>query len=116
MAMIICEWDFNDPDPQNPNYSAYEVDYYMWIPGRGINDHRLSLRKNLKSGKYEVYRHFFHLSDEEVLYQYNDLMRAIRAACKERNAYHPRGGSEPLCGDSVCDHLHNRAIRCRVEY
>ena len=59
--MIICEYGFDDEDSSNPGYSMLEVDYYAWIPSamrKTIPNHRLSLRKNLKTNEYEVYRHF----------------------------------------------------------
>jgi hypothetical protein len=57
--MIICELSFDRPDPKTPNYSLEEVDYYAWIPVHSdIPNHRLSLRKNLVTGAFELYRHF----------------------------------------------------------
>jgi hypothetical protein len=58
--MIICEKEFDRPDPKRPEVSAHEVDYYAWVPaGCKINNHRLSLRKNMETGQFEVYRHFY---------------------------------------------------------
>jgi len=55
--MIICEFAFDHPDPHNSKYSCLEVDYYPWInPTPKMPSHRLSLRKNLETGKFEVYR------------------------------------------------------------
>lgn len=61
MGLFICEFEFDQPDTKNPNYSMCEVDYYAHIPfpkQSEIPNHRLSLRKNLKTGKFEIYRHF----------------------------------------------------------
>jgi len=61
--MIICEAEFETPDPKNPDFSMTEVDYYAWIPYDMATpetpNHRLSLRKNLKTGEYELYRRLF---------------------------------------------------------
>jgi len=58
--MIICEYLFDYPDRDNPKYSQHEVDYYAWIvdPNGQMPSHRLSLRKNLENGNFEVYRRF----------------------------------------------------------
>lgn len=67
--MIICEAEFNQPDPKTPKYSMTEVDFYSHIPptaplGTPFNmrNHRLSLRKNLETGQFEVYRCFMQRS------------------------------------------------------
>jgi len=58
---FICELEFDKSDPRNPDYSMPEVDVYAWIPynfHQEMRNHRLSLRKNLKSKNFEVYRRF----------------------------------------------------------
>lgn len=59
--MIVCEKEFDTPDANDSNYSQAECDVYAWIDqGRatlaGMENHRLSLRRNLKTGNFEVYR------------------------------------------------------------
>jgi len=55
--MIICETEFEKPDPRNPNYALTEIDFYSHIPyGSNFPQHRLTLRKNLKTGEYEAVR------------------------------------------------------------
>ncbi len=61
--MIICEDRFKHEDPHNLGYSALEMDFYAHVPtGRASNNavasHRLSLRKNLTTGFFELYRHY----------------------------------------------------------
>ena len=58
--MYICEYLFDRPDSDNPKYSQHEVDYYAWAvdPTGKMPSHRLSLRKNLETAKFEVYRRF----------------------------------------------------------
>lgn len=46
-------------DKSQPGYSMHEIDWYAWIPsGSDLKPHRLSLRKNLKTGEFEAYRRF----------------------------------------------------------
>ena len=71
--MIICELAFSDPDPKNPKYSMREVDFYGYVPldsqlKFSVESHRLSLRKNLETGKFEIYRFFHGREDEEVAF------------------------------------------------
>jgi len=103
--MIICEFGFEDPDPNNKKYSMREVDYYGWVPYQarqkyGIKNHRLSLRKNLETGKFEVYRYFYDEKREEVAFE-GSFEEALEFANKERNKYW--GVQEP---DKPCRHKH----------
>lgn len=117
--MIICEYEFNRPDSKTPDYSMCEVDSYAWIPaGSDMPNHRLSLRKNLKTGEYEVYRHYYeqHLisrgpatvivgkdtGQEEIAFKSKDLGEAIRFADGQYRKYH---GDEEKA-DQVCQHKH----------
>jgi len=57
--MFVCESEFQIADPKNPDYSMTEVDFYSHIPyGFDFPQHRLSLRKNLKTEEYEAVRAF----------------------------------------------------------
>lgn len=71
-SLIICELGFEEPDFSRPEYSMREIDYYAFVPhGKrsGVKNHRLSLRKNLKSGKFEVYRYYYEEDREEVVFE-----------------------------------------------
>ena len=60
--MIVCESEFLVADPENPGYSLMEVDFYAWIPAKARAEepnHRLSLRKNLRTGEYELYKFYY---------------------------------------------------------
>lgn len=58
--MLICELQFETPDRDQPLYSLQEVDYYAWIPhSHHMLNHRLSLRKNLGTGEFEIYRRYY---------------------------------------------------------
>jgi hypothetical protein len=64
--MIVCEESFKGVNPNNSKYANYEIDFYAWIPpGEGI-DHRLSLRKNLGTGRFEIYRNYINGGAEIV--------------------------------------------------
>ena len=148
--MIICESEFESPDPALPDYSMCEVDYYAWIPAEaqrsmeyGTTDgrtwskeatpnHGLSLRKNLKSGEYEVFRRFARDEDAakcqnwslastgggfggvqiyrvEVICHSPDLGLAIGAASAEYMKFHGNKSS-----DKVCEHKRPiRAMSCK---
>lgn len=116
--MYICELSFDKPDPKNPYYSLDEVDYYAWVPAlMGIDNHRLSLRKNLITGEFEVYRRFYQrrlvaphpniigvvshdTGLEEIAFR-GTFEEALRFADKEYYKYH--GEREP---DKPCKHIY----------
>jgi hypothetical protein len=118
--MIICPAEFEQPDPKNPPYSMTEVDYYAWIPGylatKEVPNHRLSLRKNLNTGEFELYRRFFNrflisrksltmesgadTYKETVAFKSKDFQEIIRLGNKEYSKYH--GAKEKP--DQVCQH------------
>lgn len=53
--MIICETEFEQPDPNDPEIALTEVDYYAWIPqAADVPNHRLSLRYRFATNQYEV--------------------------------------------------------------
>jgi len=88
--MIICERNFERPDPQDPRYSMHEVDYYAWIPyhlHKLIGDHRLSIRKNLVTGEFEVYRHYHRTGKDEVIFS-GDFEDALEIAHHEVIRFH----------------------------
>lgn len=131
--MIICETEFETPDPDDPAIALCEVDYYAWIPRtQGIPNHRLSLRKRLTSGQYEVYRRFAYtvigeIQDwtegsskiiqhkdtgyEQIIFTTDSLQEAVDFANAEAKKYHgPEVGN-----DRVCTHSYpNRALGCKV--
>jgi hypothetical protein len=106
MGIIICEFGFEDPDNKNPNYSFHEVDFYAFIPYQkqkeyGIKSHRLSLRKNLKTKKFEIYRFYHYTEEEEVVFS-GDFKEALKFAYEERKKYWGfLGEIEP---DIPCEH------------
>jgi hypothetical protein len=98
--MIICEFEFDEPDRDCPKYSMMEVDYYGHVPADAdLENHRLSLRKNLETGRYEVYRFFQKEGRSVVAYSSRSLRRAIEWACEERKRV---WGIDVV--DTVCRH------------
>jgi len=90
------EEEFSIPDPTNQDYSLLEIDVYGWVPKEKGKNHRLSLRKNLKTGKFEVYRYYIGWArnyihgtkPEEVAFTSSSLSECIKFAEKEWQKYH----------------------------
>jgi len=102
--MIICEHSFNEPDNVKPMYSFREIDFYAYIPHIFIAEvpqHRLSLRKNLCTGKFEVYRFYHETLKEEVVFE-GTLEKALEFGDNEvKRFWGSFGRREP---DMVCQH------------
>jgi hypothetical protein len=60
---VICEYEFLTEDPKKAGYSILEVDVYGRLPvgmeSQALPNHRLSIRKNLSTGRFEAYRHYW---------------------------------------------------------
>jgi len=73
-----------DFERSKDEYSVTEVDWYLHIPyGIKYNikeDHRLSLRKNTKTGKYEVYKYCYLDKINEVVFESESLKQAVDEA------------------------------------
>lgn len=111
--MIVCETEFILPDPKNPEIAMTEIDFYESIPANvsvhPSENHALRLRKNLKAGKFEVYRYFFtrkhfNLKTEaplvKVVFADKDLAKAVKFADGECQKY-ARATDIPT---QVCEH------------
>jgi len=86
-GMLLCEREFEQPDPTDPDYSLVEIDYCT------VHNTRVSLRKNLKRGLYEVYRRDYLQHTETVVYSHPMLEEAVRYAkqlTKYLTGYMPR--------------------------
>jgi len=131
--MIICETEFQVPDPNDPEIALTEVDYYAWIPQPAdVPNHRLSLRFRFATGHYELYRKYVttrvtavvgprgggivgvqHKPDgnEQTIFTDKDLGKVIDYAEGEVRKYH---GYEKT-KDQVCTHEgRGRAFSCKV--
>jgi len=85
-ALIVCETEFERADPENPNYSSTEVDFYAHILyGSEFPQHRLTLRKCLKTGEYEIIRAYAQrfIIEVEVAFKSQSLKEALDFANKE---------------------------------
>ena len=130
--MIICETEFQVPDPNDPEIALTEVDYYAWIPPTPeCPNHRLSLRFRFATGQYELYRKYVTTrvaavvvpqggviigvqhkadGDKEVVFADADLGKAIDFARDQVKKFH---GYESK--DQVCTHEgRGRAFGCKV--
>jgi len=65
---FLCEHVFEKKDKDNPEYSALEYDLYA--------DLGLSIRKNHRTGNYEIFR----IKSKEVVFSYPRLADAISKA------------------------------------
>jgi len=101
MTIIICEAEFRKPDPDRPEVSLTEIDYYAWIPyqkrSKDLPNHSLSLRKNMETGEFEVYRDFVR-GGEKVVFS-GSLEGAVHFANRE----YERMFGDPM-NDKVCQH------------
>jgi len=58
--IYICERRFELPDPDDPMFSKLEIDIYTSISiSAPTFNHRLVLRKNITTGKFELSRIFY---------------------------------------------------------
>ena len=69
--MILSEKEFNKPDPRNPDYSLVQYDLAVRLG--------LSLRKNLKENKFEI----FNMKTGEIRKTFYTFSEAV----KECNLY-----------------------------
>ena len=106
--MYICEFGFDHEDPNKKGYSLRELDFYMWFPGRVKHperDQRLSMRKNFKTQKFELYRFFFISKHEEIVLATKDLQEILNEANKIWNSSHGKWSKESRERDKVCKHV-----------
>lgn len=105
--MIIDARDFEFENPIDKGYSMCEINYYTWISPAfikmGIRNHRLSLRKNLKDGVFEVVRHYIGAygwtEKDDVVFFSKSLTEAGKFAELETARFHiVRGADEYVEG------------------
>lgn len=122
MGLVICEFDYQFPDPDRPEIALAELDFYAWIPKqKDTPNHRLSLRKSLVKEIWELYRFiwteaktvasstFFMATTgiegyEEVIFSSKDLQECLSFANGECLKFH---GEREL--DKVCTHKYPNA-------
>ena len=110
--MIICEHRFEEEDPRNLGFSMLEIDIYTSVKRDAyVLPHRLSLRKNISRGEFELYRFYFYTGQTSVQFRDKDLQRVLDHANAE--AYTWSGIREP---DKVCLHKGEQKDRlCPIE-
>jgi len=98
--MFICETEFEQPDPKDPDYSLVEIDYYSHIPyGSNFPQHRLTLRRNMRTGEYEIIR-VYHEKQVEVAFKSKIFRKVLEWANGEVRRFWGQD-REP---DKPCEH------------
>ena len=112
--MIICEKRFEFEDPNNLGYSMLEVDFYASVPtarpsNKGVDSHRLSLRKNLMTGYFELYRHYadYLCRPDDVAAKSKSLEQILIAASQIWNLYWGTADHKTK-PDTVCEHKYGK--------
>jgi hypothetical protein len=123
-----------EADPHNPKYSLTEIDFYSHIPWSRVNgsclNHRLSLRKNMLTQKYELVQVFqkssLHANNsmlimndqndeqkpEKVVAESSDLREILTRATQLEVEY---WGPDETWNDAVCTHNpKSHAIGCTL--
>jgi hypothetical protein len=125
--MIVCELEpqFSHPDPDQPEFAFGEVDVFAHNPAAnrgsmGSGSYRLSIRRNLSLGRWELYRHY-HGNGSEVIEETGTLAEVCGAAnLAWAGAWgHALQPGEKGSHDSACDHTAgspNCAHRCPTAY
>lgn len=116
--VIICETGFETEDKNNLGYSMLELDFYMFNPERIRRpelDHRLTMRKNLKSNKYELYRFYFSSKRLETIFVSNNLQDVLNKANIQCNKVHKLFENDPRQPDLACNHESSQldSFHCR---
>jgi len=105
--MFICEYGFEFPDHEDPNYSLTEIDIYGWIPAsfrRDEEDHSLSVRKNLNTKEFELYKSIHRTNEKQVLFSSLNLQETLIKANDQWNYYHSKWSKTIRECDLVCEH------------
>lgn len=136
MGIIICPSEFEQEDPNHKGYSMNEIDIYAWIPKSKGRNHRLTMWKNIKTGKYElvkIYKEqqiiaigipgekpaglFITNKDTnvpiEVVFDNENLEVVIEEINGMWNKYHGTDDYQRE-KDIICDHKHKKSFCCRI--
>jgi len=100
LMTFVCEYEFSRPDLRNPKYACTEIDLYAHI----LEDwkqpdfnHRLSIRKNLETQEFEVYRFFLRSRKEEVVFSSKSLEEVVDFGNNEIRKYREHEGWLKVC-------------------
>jgi hypothetical protein len=116
--MIICESEFTRPDPKNPNYALHEVDIYGHLPYAipQQNQHRLAIRKNLKTNTFEAYKHYFiKFAGQEQLDEVVCSGTLAQITDYTNAEVERQWGKSFTNQDQACDHEHVVSKYCQVK-
>ena len=96
------------------------MDYYAWIPASKrdiIPNHRLSLRKNLVTGDFEIYRAYTRQANAQILQDREVVghMVTFKESGVEEVAFKSKGLQEALdFGNREWDRFHKTRLRNRA--
>jgi hypothetical protein len=112
--MIVCEFDpgWTHADPDDPRIGLMEVDVYANdFSAPPSENHRLSIRRVMADGSFELYRHYHFKRPDQVVVR-GSLHVVLRAA---QDAW--MGSSWGKAGtrtpDEICDHVPGSPGRSR---
>ena len=109
---VVCEYAFDQEDPERPGYSLVEVDKYAHVPGAPPTEqHRLSLRRNLRTGAWEYYVRF-HVSGIEHVVIAGPLPVILEWGNARWRHVWGEGVRDREVIDVPCDHSSQRAWTC----
>ncbi len=109
---VVCEHAFEQEDSERPGYSQREVDKYAHTPGAAPRDqHRLSLRRNLRTRAWEYYVRY-HVSGLERVVFSGPLPAVLEWGNAAWRAVWGVGVSDREVVDVPCDHSSQRAWTC----
>lgn len=100
MATEICESEFGTPDAKSPGYSHCEFDVYGHVSGKWhdkVRRHRLTIRKNLSAGKFELVRHYYDNETDEVILASERFRDVVEMANDEYETYWDRADRIVIC-------------------
>ena len=111
---------FGKEDPNKPGYSMLEYDVYGNYNSIDITQrYRVSIRKNLKEGKYEVFRHYlFDVTPDGIIHEqgYDEVVftsplieRAFEFA--ENDAKEVRENADQSHGSGRCRRCHRKLTK-----
>lgn len=103
--MLVCEldrnWNVRDVYHQKPDYSLLELDIFSHTRGKANPDFRLSVRKNIETGQFELYRDYHSSAEEEVVLK-GSFKNVIDAANEQWS--HWWNDDKPIVIDEACTH------------
>lgn len=133
--IYICEQEFVKPDGKSVDYAFAEIDIYHWVPvGSDVENHRLTLFKNLKTEEYELHRVYKKLvklkivnfgvetishiltGEVDIIFKNKDLEVVVVEANGLWMKYHGKWSEQKNGSFAVCKHKHpKQSILCGAD-